>query len=164
VLELAAGSEWTPPETSQLEEASLQALFHDLAEKGAQLTTLPAITARVGEQAKIEMVRDLIVPVGGGDGEQGFETHVIGKVLDLTPVPLGFGHRVDLNFTDTTGGLDEDTLAAKIDRRTDLGDTAFSADGQARVHVQTRPDGTRTVLLVTPTLIDATGRPLRGQE
>jgi hypothetical protein len=27
-----------------------------------------------------------------------------------------------------------------------------------------RPDGTRTVLLVTPTLIDATGRPIRGEE
>lgn len=163
VLELKAGSQWVPPDVSQLDEAGMQNLFHLLTEQeGAQLMTVPAITGRSGQQAKAEFVREWITPVEGT--EDRFETLQIGKVLQITPVPLGFGHRIDLKFTDTTGDVDAESGEAHVDIHTNIENTSFTSDSQARLHVQTRPDGTRTLVLVTPTLIDATGRPVHGGE
>jgi hypothetical protein len=42
--------------------------------------------------------------------------------------------------------------------------SSFAGDGSARMHIQTHPDGTRSVVLVTPTLIDATSQPIHGKE
>ncbi len=163
VIELAAGTEWMPTDLAQLDEGQMRDLIHNLAEReAAQVATMPAITTRSGESASIQIGRELIAPVPGRTDE--FETHWLGKNIDLRPVPLGFGHRVDLKFTETTVNPDFGQGAAPLDQRTDITNTSFSSDGKAGLHVQIRPDGTRTVLLVTPTLIDATGRPVRAAE
>ena len=77
---------------------------------------------------------------------------------------LGFGHEVALNYTDTTGDVDASTGKANINKRTDMTDSGFASDGGTRLVVLTRADGSRTLLLVTSTLIDATGRPVSDRE
>jgi hypothetical protein len=72
------------------------------------------------------------------------------------------GHHVDVNFADTTGEVDDATGEAAITERAAVRGNGFAGDSATRVQVQTRPDGSRVVLLLTPTLIDPTGRPARA--
>jgi hypothetical protein len=85
-------------------------------------------------------------------------------VLDVTPVVLGFGQRVDVGFKATEADIDPETSEVNIVERASIEDTSFTRDASTRLHVETRPDGSRILLLVTPTLIDATGRPVRTAE
>jgi hypothetical protein len=163
VLELAAGLEWTPPESPQLDEAGLQLLMRELAQiKGVELMTMPSTVTRDGQLAKVEIVRDLISPVPGSEAE--WRTDKVGVVLDVTPVVLGFGQRVDVGFKATEADIDPETSEVNIVERASIEDTSFTRDTSTRLHVETRPDGSRILLLVTPTLIDATGRPVRTAE
>ena len=163
VLELAADMEWTPPENAQLDEAGVQLLMRELAQtKGVDLMTLPSITARDGEAAKVEIVRDLISPVPGSDGE--FRIDSVGVVLDVKPVVLGFGQKLDVGFKVTDGDIDPETDSAVVVTRASITDTSFTRDASTRLHVETRPDGSRVLLLVTPTLIDAVGHPVRTMD
>lgn len=77
---------------------------------------------------------------------------------------LGLGHQLDVNLSDTSGDVDDATGEASITERVAIQSNGFSGDSATRVQVQTRPDGSRAVLLVTPTLIDPTGRPARTGE
>jgi hypothetical protein len=162
VIELSADLEWTPPESAQLDEAGMQLLMRELAIKGVDLMTMPSITARDGQAAKVEIVRDLVSPVPGSDGE--FKTDKVGVVLDVTPAVLGFGQKLDLGFNVTEGDIDPETGGAVIVKRASIADASFTRDASTRLHVETRPDGSRVLLLVTPTLIDAVGHPVRTMD
>lgn len=163
IIELTADMEWTPPESAQLDEAGMQLLMRELAQiKGVDLMTMPSTTARDGQAAKVEIVRELISPVPGSDGE--FRSDPVGVVLDVKPVVLGFGQKLDVGFNVTEGEIDPETSAAKIVNRASITDNSFSRDSATRLHVETRPDGSRLLLLVTSTLVDATGRPVRPAE
>ncbi len=87
---------------------------------------------------------------------------MVGLAVGLNTIPLGLGHHVDVNLTNTTGGAEPATGEAAITERTAIQGNGFSGDAATRVQVQTRPDGSRAVLFVTPTLIAATGRPARA--
>ena len=129
--------------------------------KDAQILIQPAITARTGENAKVEVIREMLVP--SPTEPEGFETQAAGVVVDIRPAPYGFGHHVDLSYSERTAEGESGTATAKVNERTAIADSSFSSDGNARVHVQTHPDGSRSVVLVTPTLIDATGRPVNSK-
>lgn len=72
-----------------------------------------------------------------------------GRVLRVKTGLLGTGHEVQTNFTDTSKG-----------KHTELHDSGYASDMGTRFTVKSRPDGSRVVFAVTPTLIDATGRPV----
>lgn len=163
VIELGAGIEWTPPESAQLDEAGLQLLMWELVQtKGIDLMTMPSAVAGDGQAAKVEIVRELISPVPGSDDE--FTIEPVGVVLDLKPVVLGFGQKIDMGFNVTDVDEDPKSKELKVVNRASITDNSFTRDASTRLHVETRPDGSRVLLLVTPTLIDATGRPVRPAE
>jgi hypothetical protein len=85
-------------------------------------------------------------------------------VLDANLQPLGFGHRLQSDLTVTAGEVDPATGRASIDRQAAISCDAFATDAGTVVKVQTHPDGSRTVLMVTPLLIDASGAPVREPE
>ncbi len=163
VLDIPSGLNWTPPDLSQMNDDQVQLLMREMAQKaGVNLMTLPSITARIGQDATIENIREFITPVG--ESGQQFETHNLGQVMLIRGDALGFGHQVALNYTDTTGDLDAATGKPNINKRTDITDSGYTSDGGTRLVVQTRADGSRALLLVTSTMIDATGRPLHDKE
>jgi hypothetical protein len=73
---------------------------------------------------------------------------------------LGFGHEVDLKFTDTTVGMDPETGRHDFENRTDIADKSYSGDGGTKVVVQTRPDGSQTLMFLKSRMIDASGKPI----
>ena len=73
-----------------------------------------------------------------------------GDVLRVNTSLVGWGHELQTAFTRTRGG------------RAEIHDRGYVSDSGTRLTVKTRPDGTRVVFAVTPTLIDATGRPAYG--
>ena len=163
IVELPANADWTPPDLAQLTNAELQSLMRGIAEKqGAELMTLPSVTNRSGQDGTIEIVRDFISPKDGSETE--FETRQVGKVMHVRGDTLGFGHNLTFDYTDTTGGIDPATGKPRFEKRTDLAESGFSSDGGTQFAIQTRPDGTKTIMLITSTLIDATGRPVHGGE
>ncbi len=163
IAKLPADIEWTGDEVSQLDAGQVQVWMRILAQKkGVDLMTTPSITARDGELTKVDLTRDFIIPPLGSTDE--YELHKVGLLLEATPSSLGFGHQVEMDFSVTNGDIDPESGSAVIREEAAIADTSYTRDGASRLHVQTHPDGTRTVMLVTPTLIDATGRPVRGDE
>ena len=163
ILELGKDVEWTPPENAQLDEAGMQLLMRELAQmKGVDLMTAPSTVARDGQAAKVEIVREYIFPVPGSENE--FNSEDVGVVLDVMPVVLGFGQKLDVGFNVTEVEMDPRSNEFKIVNRASITDHSFSRDSATRLHVETRPDGSRVLLLVTSTLVDATGRPVRPAE
>ncbi len=163
VVNLPSGSEWTPPDDSTMTDSQLQLFMREIAQtRGAELVTIPSMTSRGGQSGKVEMVHEWIVPID--DSELEFDTHNVGQVMQLQGSPLGFGHDVAFDFTDTTAETDPETGKPNFNKRIDVKNSGFSNDNSTRFVVQTRPDGSRAVVLVTSTMIDATGRPLHGAE
>lgn len=163
VVEIPSGVDWTPPDVSQMTEDQVQLLMREMAQTaGVELRIMPSMTARSGQNGTIEIIRELITPVG--ESGQEFETHNLGHVMQIRGDALGFGHEVALNYTDTTGDVDAATGKANINKRIDMTDSGFSSDGGTRLVVQTRPDGSRSLVFVTSTMIDATGRPMYDRE
>lgn len=160
VIELAADAEWAPPDLSQMDDAQMQQFMRDMSRrKGAELMTLPSITARNAESAAIEITRELIVPTD--DAATTFETYNLGHVMNLKGSALGFGHDLAFDYSVTAvSDFDPATLKPVIEKQLDVKDAGFSRNGGTRFVVQTRPDGARAIVLVTSTLIDATGRPI----
>lgn len=158
VLELAAGSDWSPPDISQMTEPEVQKVMRDLAQRaGTDLQSLPSVTAKMGQGTAIEIINEVNYPTD--DSGETLATRDVGKVMKVKGGMLGFGQEVSLNYTDTT--VDSSTGKPVFDVRTDMSDEGFSSDGGSRFVVQTRPDGSKTVVLLKSTVIDATGRPLR---
>lgn len=163
VIEIPSGMDWTPPDVSQMTEGQVQLLLREMSQKaGVNLMTLPSVTARNGQSAIMEISRELITPVG--ESGQEFETHNLGLVMRVRGDALGLGHELAMNYIDTTGDIDAATGKANINKRIDMTDSGFTSDGGTRLVVQTRPDGSRSLLLVTSTIIDATGRPVHDRE
>lgn len=163
ILELGKDVDWTPPEHAQLDEAGMQLLMRELAQKkGVDLMTAPSTVARDGQTAKVEIVREVISPVPGSDGE--FTIEPVGVVLDFKPAVLGFGQKIDMGFNVTDVEEDLKSSELKVVERASITDNSFTCDSATRIHVETRPDGSRLLLLVTSSLIDATGRPVRPAE
>ncbi|MEO5716198.1 MAG: hypothetical protein ABIT37_22145 [Luteolibacter sp.] len=159
ILEIPAGSAWTPSDVTHMTVAEVQTVLREMAQtNGAELKTMPSLTALNGQAGTIEITREVIYPTD--DSGDHFETRNVGQVVTVRSNFLGFGHGLRMSFTDTTGGLDPATGKAAFNKRTDMADTGFSSDGGSRFIVQTRPDGSRTVMLLNSTLIDATGRPI----
>ncbi len=163
ILEVAADVAWNLPDGTLLDESQTQAFFRKMGQtKGVDLLTMPSVMALPDQPANITIGRDFVTPVKGANNE--FETHMVGRAINLNAYPLGLGHHVDVNFTDTTGEVDDVTGEATITERAAVQGNGFSGDSATRVQVQTRPDGSRAVLFVTPMLIDPTGRPARAAE
>lgn len=161
ILEVAADVMWNLPDGTLLDESQKQAFFRKMGQtKGVDLLTMPSVMALPDQPANITIGREFVIPVKGADNE--FETHMVGRAINLNASPLGLGHHVDVNYTDTTGEVDDVTGEAAITERAAIQGNGFAGDSATRVQVQTRPDGSRVVLLLTPTLIDPTGRPARA--
>jgi len=163
VINLSAGAEWTAPVVSEMSDSQLRSFMRGLAQtQGADLITMPSITSRGGQSGTIELIREWTAP--NDDSGETLETHNVGQVMQLQGSPLGFGHDLAYNFTDTTAEVDPETGKPDFIKRIDVKDKGFSGDNGTRFVVQTRPDGSRAVVLVTSSLIDATGRPIHGAE
>ncbi len=160
VIELAPDAEWDAPDFRHLTEEQLRLEMRKLARiEGTTLQTLPSITTRPGHTAEIKIVRELLTPRG-----DEFDVHEVGRVVNLTAAPSGFGHQADIKFTDTTGELDPVTQEAEIKVKTSLSDSSYSSDAMHRVLVETRPDGSRAVMFSKLQLLDPTGRPFADHD
>ena len=152
VIGIPAGTDWTPPDSATLDEAGLQRLLADLSSMdGVKLVTNPAVTTRGGQTATVEIA---------GDPASGKISHV----LSVTPDVLGFGEMLDVTYTDTERSMDPASGRVVLKGLGRIDFAGFTGTGDTRVKVQKHPDGSRTVLLVTPTLIDGTGRPVHRTE
>jgi hypothetical protein len=163
ILHIPADLDWTPPDISQMSEPEVQLFMRNMVQKrGVDLMTMPAATGRNDQSAKIEVTRELIAPTN----EEGtaFEKHDVGVVMQVKSNALGFGNDVNFDFTVTTGNLDPSGKKVVIQKETDISDSGYANDSGTRFALQTRPDGSHMVVLLTATMIDATGRSLRGTE
>jgi hypothetical protein len=116
-----------------------------------RMATLPSITMREGETATIEMIREKIRPAGEGQWDVGW---------------VGVKEGVEAART----GL---KIVARMDserRAENEGDFSWQShtnhaagDGETWVERVASRDGTHEYRLITVTVIDATGRPVRGQ-
>jgi hypothetical protein len=163
ILEIGKDVDWKPPANAQLDEEAMQLFMRELAQtQGIDLKTMPSTVARDGQAAKIEIVRNYIFPVPGSENE--FKSEDVGVVLDVTPVVLGFGQKLDVGFNATAVDEDPKSGEFKVVNRASITDNSFSRDSATSLHIETRPDGSRVLLLVKSTMIDATGRPVRPAE
>ncbi|QJE96207.1 hypothetical protein [Luteolibacter luteus] len=161
MLELPPGMDWSAPDLSgQYSDGQVQLMMREFAQKsGIDLVGLPAITARSGETATIEMIREYIVPTD--DSGKNFESFNLGHVMKLDSSLLGLGQRMTVAYTDTEAVPDPETGKVEIDVKADIKGTSFIGDGSTKLYVHTRPDGSRRVMMTTATRIDATGRPVK---
>ena len=72
-----------------------------------------------------------------------------GKILRMKTSLIGSGHEVQSSLTGSSEG-----------KRIELQDRGYTGDANTRFTVKKRADGSRVVFAVTPTLVDATGRPV----
>lgn len=161
MLEIPAGVDWTAPDLAgQYSDGQIQLMMREIAQtKGIDLITLPSITARNGETGTIEIIRELIIPTD--DSGEHFETHNVGHVMKFDGSLLGLGQRLNMDYTDTEPGFDQATGRAQVNTRAEIKEATYIGDGATKFQVQTRPDGSRRVMLTTATRIDATGRPVK---
>ncbi len=159
-IEIPAGSDWSLPETDSLDPQQEQTLLRDLAQRArADLLTMPSVTARNGEEASIELIRELILPVDPADESSGFETHYPGVVARIQPSPMGFGYQSNLSFRVTEADFERAEGPLVYDS-VSITDHGFAGNASTRLISETREDGSRFLLLFKPTKIDPTGRPL----
>ncbi len=159
IVSIPAGTDIDIPEGT-LDTAGMGVFMRELAtRRGVDLLTMPSATARPGETANIDIIRELIAPTDASGQE--FETHETGVKLGITATGIGFGQQLDVNFSAVTGDIDPATGLAKISVDASIEESAWSPDAAARPLVQTHPDGSRILVLVAPTLVDATGRPMK---
>jgi hypothetical protein len=163
VLHIPGDLDWSPPDAPQMTESEVQLFVRRMAQKkGVDLMTLPSTAGKNNQSADIEITRELLSPTNEEGTE--FEKHDIGVVMRVKSGALGFGQEVDFRFTNTTGELDSSGKKAIIQKQTDISDSGYVGDQGTRFSMQTLPDGSRVVVMLTATLIDNTGRPLRATE
>jgi hypothetical protein len=159
IVEIPVDSNWTPPDATQMTDGQIAMVMRDLAQqKGVELQTLPSTVARNGQNVSVELVREVIHPID--DSGTKFEKQIVGKEINLQSNLLGFGHEADIKFTDTTCDTDPATGRLAFEKRTEMADESYSGDGATKLVVQTRPDGSRTLLFLKAQTIDATGQPI----
>jgi hypothetical protein len=162
VVDLNATMDWSPPDVSQLSDAQMQQLMRELAQKtGAELKTLPSVATHNGQAGTVEMIREVIYPTT--DAGDQFETRNVGQVLTFQGSQLGFGQKLKFTYSDTTWeGYDPANSKIPIfDERVNVTNEGFSSDGSTRFSVQTRADGSQTLVLMTTQQINAAGLPIR---
>ncbi|MES2439852.1 MAG: hypothetical protein V4584_12320 [Verrucomicrobiota bacterium] len=161
VVELKAGMEWMPPDLSEMSDGQVQLLMRDLSQRaGVDLMTMPSVTAHNGQAATIEMIREFTYP--NRDDDDVFETRKVGKIMEIQGGQLGFGQEMNFFYQNTTfEGFDPTNPEQPIFSSEKVSSSGFSSDGGTRLSVQTRPDGSKTLILMTTEQIDATGRPIR---
>lgn len=98
---------------------------------GVREKAFPAICARSNESGRVSL------PTG--------------ETLRFQPGLLGMGVQVKAKLTQKAGGSRPEAILMD----------GQASDGGTRIASATRPDGSRVVLAVTPTIIDATGRPVK---
>jgi hypothetical protein len=163
LVNLPAGTEWPHADQSILSDAEIQSVMRGLASrKDVELMTLPSVVAKSEQDATIEIVRELIAP--SGDPAGGFEAHPVGLVLNSNVNPRGFGYQVKSDLSVTAGQVDPVTGRAVIEHQAGIAGETFATDTGTVVMVQTHADGSRTVLMVSPVRIDATGAPVSERE
>lgn len=156
-LELPAGTKWTAPNVSRMNDDEVQAMVRELAQmRGVDLMIIPSTTARNGEAAKIEIIRELLWE----DSPGVFKQQPVGVVVDFKGNALGLGQDLDFHYSDTSGRIDPATAKPAITTHADIADTAFVSNGGTLFRVENRPDGSKRLLLMTAIKIDATGRPI----
>jgi len=158
-MEIPAGSNFEFNEASQMTEDDVRTMSLVAEQRDGDLLTMPSITAPNGQSGTVELTRELTYPTD--DGAETLEKVNVGLVLNVSTDLLGFGSEMTVNFTDTRGDIDPSTSKPVVNTR-ELKTAGFSSDGNSRVSVQARPDGSQTVLIVTSQLIDATGQPVHG--
>lgn len=136
VVELPARSKQALPQDGGLDPEAASRLLADLAaQPGVKCRALPAFTMRVGEDASAEYKE---------------------MKLEVKTGTVGLQHQLQTSISYKPAGPDSS--------RTEARDRGYAVDGGSRLTVKTHADGSRTVFLVAPSFIDATGRPLRGGE
>jgi hypothetical protein len=88
-------------------------------------------------------------PLCARSTEQG-TVNLPSETLQFQPALVGFGVQVKADLTRKSPG--SRPLSVSMDGQT--------PNGSTRIATATRPDGSRVVLAITPTVIDATGRPV----
>ena len=159
IVEIPVGSNWTPPDAAQMTDGQIEMMMRDFSQQnGVELQTLPSVTARNGQNAAVELVREFIYPTD--ESGKAFESRNVGKALHVQGNLLGFGHEVDLKFTDTTVVIDPETGRPDFENHTDMADKSYLGDGGTKLVVQTRADGSRTLMFLKARMIDASGQPI----
>lgn len=131
VFEIAPGSGWKGPREGSFDAETADRMLADLSRR--------------------KDVKASEMPTVTNRNGETATIDAEGRVLRMKTSLVGAGHEVQTSFTDTSGGKP----------RTELHDSGYAKDQGTRFTVKTRPDGSRVVFAVTPTLIDATGRPVR---
>lgn len=147
VFQVPAGSEWEEPEEDVTRGEGEQVERELAAMAGVEMMKLPSFTARNGEMAQILVDSDLQPRDGEWSGP--------GRSLNVTPAAIGFGHALEFSYVEIAD------LKGRLEERVSIQNSPFVGDGRSVWAGQTHSDGSRTVLMLFPQLIDATGRPVR---
>ncbi len=156
-IEVPASAEWTLPDVGRLNDDQVQLMCRALAQKlGTDLLTMPSVLALSGQPSTIEIVRDLNWQETSGENK----SQPVGVTLAIEGNFLGFGQEMDFHYSDTSGTVDGLTGTPDIKTNADIADTSFVSKGGTIFRVENRPDGSKRILLLKSTQIDATGRPV----
>lgn len=135
-------------------DRDVQLLLRSLAQKrGTDLMTMPSVASRPGQPSKVEIVREISSP--------GMEPVRVGHVLEMEARPLAFGTSAVVKYSDTDARVDPQN-GIVVDTNVEIGGEGYSRSGETQIFVETKPDGSRRLLMVTGNLVDSTGRPLPG--
>ncbi|MES2920046.1 MAG: hypothetical protein V4819_00765 [Verrucomicrobiota bacterium] len=160
IVELKAGTDWAPPDLSQMDDSQVQLLMRDFAQRaGTELQVMPSATAKNGQDTAIEITREIIYPTN--DAGDVFEKRDVGHVLKIQGGQLGFGQDVSFNYTDTKlEGFDPANVKKPIFSKKEIASSRFYNDGGTGFTLLIHSDGSKTLVLMTAQQIDATGRPI----
>ena len=107
--------------------------------------------SQLADLRRIPGVRENALPAVCSRCNEPGRIDLPGETLRFEPGLLGLGIQVKAELTQKARGANSDTIS--MDGQT--------PDGGTRIATSTRADGSRMVLAVTPTIIDATGRPVK---
>jgi len=156
VVELAKGMEVTVPKEEFLTEKQALDFEQAVSKKaGANLSTLPSVTNRSAEMSTIEIVREF---PSADNLREGQKSVVVGKVAKMQGSLTGSKLDVTFDYSDTSGSLSPVTEKVVVDQYAKFAGKEYFPDGSTKVFTQSRPDGSKTLLLVKADVIDATGR------
>ena len=154
-----------------------QELIRDyMTENEVELSSAPSIVTRSGQRAKVEIVRELIMPDSEQQGE--FIQHQIGLILEVDPVLEGeevratgsLDIRLPPGTTELATGLLTDTLQGNFVEDFDENGTvtSFETEFDALIHdgmtaclrCEGSNDSTETLAFITLQLLDPAGKPI----
>jgi hypothetical protein len=156
IIKLAADSTWKMPDASNLTTPEVQFLMREFSQmRGTVLMTAPSVVSRAGQETKVEILRDVIVPNESG----GFDTRAAGLTIAAAPSSLAFGAASKLDVKDTAYELDPATGKFDFRDRINITDSFYAKNSDTRLMLETHADGSRTLVLVSHLPVDANGQP-----